>query len=377
MYKPTVATSRIGMWHRPFERNLQEVRQTLVALENLGVTDLFVETYFNGQLIMDSLHSLLNHHAFVGHYEVYGRNLLKAFVEEGKKKNIRVHAWVENFFVGRFDHVEDSFWHQHHPTWILKNRDGSSLQKNEVNYLFLDPAHPEVRAYTRKLYQEILAVEHLESLHLDYIRYPLMYDITPPNIFDDVGYTEGSLNEFSTLNHLEGSIIELLATPKVYQAWCTYRIGVIDSFVHEVYQLAKEKKVGLSAAVFGNPEHAIKHKMQDWNTWLQKGWLKLIIPMAYYKDSSRVFDEVKQMKSRLPKDVLMFAGIAPFMMHLSVDEHKAQYLSSLKAGADGVAMFASQHYLGHHDMKENVDYIKIVQMFEEVRKKENSHETLD
>lgn len=377
MHQMKVATSRVGMWHRPFERNLHEVKHTLEELDQLGVTDLFVETYFNGQLIMDSLHAQLNHHTFVGHYDTYEKNLLRAFVEEGKKKNIRIHAWVENFFVGRFDDINDSYWQQHHPEWILKNRDGSSLQKNEINYLFLDPANPEVRAYTRKLYQEILEVKDLGSLHLDYIRYPLMYDINPPMISDDVGYTVYSLHEFSKLNHLEGSVKDLIATPKIYLAWCQYRMGIIDTFVNEIYQLAKAKNVGLSAAVFGNPEHAIKHKMQDWNTWLQKGWLELILPMAYYKDASRVFDEVKQMKSRLPKGVLMFAGIAPFMMHLTEEEHKAQYLASLNAGADGVAMFASQHYLSHHDMRENVDYPKIIQMFEDLRKKENTHETLD
>ena len=97
-----VATSRLGMWHRPFEHDLNEVQQTLKELHNLGITDLFVESYFNGQLIMDSPYALLSKHDFVGTYAQYGNNLLDAFVQEGRQYGIHIHAWVENFFVGRF-----------------------------------------------------------------------------------------------------------------------------------------------------------------------------------------------------------------------------------------------------------------------------------
>lgn len=361
-----VATSRMGMWHRPFEHDLEEVRKTLSELHELGITDLFVETYFNGQLIMDSSVSLLPKHAFVGEYQRYGTNLLKAFVEEGKSLGMDIHAWVENFFVGRFEKVEDSFWYHHKPEWILKHRDGSYLQKNEVNYLFLDPAHPQVQAYTYQMYQDILSIQGLASLHLDYIRYPLVYDINPPHIHDDVGYTAYSLNQFSKMNPIFDSVIEAIAHPEIYPKWCQYKVGIIDGFVHAIYLLAKKMNVVLSAAVFGNPDHAIKHKMQDWNQWLQNGWLKLILPMAYYKDSSRVYDEVIEMKKRIPQDVSLMAGIAPFMLHLSVADHKDQIHASLSAGADGVAMFASQHYLSHNFMSNDINKQDITQMFKEI-----------
>ncbi|RJX25939.1 MAG: hypothetical protein C4537_03540 [Acholeplasma sp.] len=372
-----VATSRMGMWHRPFEHDINEVQQTLKELHDLGITDLFVETYFNGQLIMDSPHALLSKHAFVGTYAAYGSNLLDAFVQEGKRYGIHIHAWVENFFVGRFENVEDSMWYHHYPEWILKNRDGTWLQKNEVNYLFLDPANPKVTQYTYHLYQDILSVNGLESLHLDYIRYPLMYNITPPMIGDDVGYTDYGLNEFAKCYSIQGSLIDQIAKPEIYQKWCQFRIGIIDDFVEKIFALSQTKQIGLSAAVFGNPDHAMKHKMQDWNTWLQKGWLYLILPMAYYKDQIRVYDEVYQMKQRIPHGVLLMAGIAPFMMHLSDVEHKAQVRASLQAGADGVAMFASQHYLSHHQMEKNIDYKAIHQMFKDMYQEDNTHETLD
>lgn len=343
-------TPLLGMWHRPFEKNLEEVKMTCHNLFDMGITSLFVETYFNGQLIYPSEVCLLPMHPFVGDYGPYGNNLLQALIETGKQYGIEIHAWVENFFVGRFERIEDSMWFQHDPEWLLINRDGSYLQKNEVNYLFLDPANPDVRQYTLNLYQEMMTIKGLASLHLDYIRYPLVYNIKPPMIADDVGYTPSLMTSFQSHHPIEGSLHEALTQDHHYQAWCQHKMMVITRFVQEVYALTQQENLQLSIAIFGDPDHAKKHKMQAWDKWIDEGWINIIIPMAYYQQSQRVMDEVTRLKAIVNDRATVYAGIAPAFMGLDRDEHAHQLHACREANVQGIIMFATQNYLTHSFM---------------------------
>jgi len=356
---------QMGMWHRPFERNLDDVKQTLDELEDLGVNELFVETYFNGQLIYPSKVSLRPMHSFVGDYGPYRTNLLHAFIEEGKLRKINIHAWVENFFVGRYEHIEDSPWFHDHLEWILMNRDQSYLQKNEVNYLFLDPANPEVRVYTLAIYREMMDISGLSSLHLDYIRYPLVYQVTPPDISDDVGYTKIALEAFQTLENIDANLIQHITENDIYQKWCSYKINVINDFVREVHHLIEKSGVPISIAIFGDPNHARIHKMQDWYQWVREGLVDLIIPMAYYRSHQKVYEEVHRLYQLVSQYARVFAGIAPAYMGLDVSEHNQQIVSSINAEADGVVMFATQNYLKQHFMGVSEDHDDVCKMLKE------------
>ncbi|MFP4187752.1 MAG: hypothetical protein ACLFSU_06255, partial [Acholeplasmataceae bacterium] len=43
-----------GMWHRPYEKNLDEVIRTLDEMVDMGINMLYVETFWLGRLIYDS-----------------------------------------------------------------------------------------------------------------------------------------------------------------------------------------------------------------------------------------------------------------------------------------------------------------------------------
>ncbi|HAX03850.1 MAG: hypothetical protein A2Y45_07975 [Tenericutes bacterium GWC2_34_14] len=362
-----MSTLTYGVWHRPFERTIDEVKTTLKELKSLGISEIFIETYYNGQLIYPSKHGLLPMHPWVGTYGIYGSDLLDAFIMEGKKEGIKVHAWVENFFVGRYDHIEENYFYQHKKDWLLINRDGSILQKNEVNYIFLDPANKEVRDYVLSLYEEMIQMHPgLESLHLDYIRYPLVYDINPPYIKDDVGYTTCAIDRFKELYQIEGSIDERLTEHKMYQKWTTFKTEIINQFTASVYAITRIK-TKLSIAIFGDPDHARKHKMQDWMLWVEKGMIDLIIPMAYYKDDKRVFDEVIKLNTRVSNRAKVYAGIARAYMGLDTHMHYKQLIASRDAGASGVVMFATQNYLTHHFMGETQERSDIKTLFSKIK----------
>lgn len=335
-----------GMWHRPFETTLDEVHQTLETLAKMHVTDLFVETFFNGKLIFESSRSLLPKHDFIGHYGRYGTDLLLAFIETGKTYGLKIHAWVENFFVGQYTSISDIPNYETYEPYFLRNRDGSILQKNEINYVFIDPAHPKVQKYIISIYQEIASHEYLGSLHLDYIRYPLSYHQTRGDLIDDNGYTTFAIKQFSRLYNIDGDVLELILNDQnVLSMWKRYKISRIDRMIRKIKILIPE--IHISTAVFGNPEHALHLKMQNWKSWIDREWISFIVPMAYYKSQETIFQEITRMRS-LMIDVPIYAGLAPSFMGLSIQDELDSIHSALAAGSEGVVLFASQNYLDRH-----------------------------
>lgn len=345
-----------GMWHRPFESNLTQVRETLQSLSDMGINMLYVETFWMGRLIYDSQVPDTYQHFFTssGYRDDtvdYGTNLLKAFIEEGKTYGIEVHAWVENFFVGYGTSYTDSPILKVHPEWASYNYDGTIPQKREVNYLFMDPANPETRDYLKAIYGEIATTMDVASIHLDYIRYPVAQNVTNPlSSNQDTGYSAYAEREFKSIYGYTGDLRTLVITnPSAAADWQEYKTQVISDFVAGVYYTVKtlNPDVYLSTAIFGNINSALTTKMQDWASWIEDGYVELILPMAYYQSSITVRSEVTNLTNIVDKNAFSYAGIAPSFMGYNDHLNTTQIRASLDARAMGATFFASQNYLVH------------------------------
>ena len=345
-----------GMWHRPFETNLTQVRQTLQEMKDMSINMLYVETFWLGRLIYPSSVQGTFQHGFttLEGYGEYGTNLLKAFVEEGKAYGIEVHAWVENFFVGYGTSYQDSPILNANPSWALYNYDGSIVQRTEKNYLFMDPANPEVRRYLKDIYVEIVETMDVGSIHLDYIRYPVAKNTTSTSTTNnlDTGYSDFAEAEFKHLYGYEGDLRTLVVTN--YQAaidWKTYKKEVISDFVHGVYYEVKNANfdIGLSTAIFGNVESAINEKMQDWSSWAQEGLIEIITPMSYYQSSLTVGSETKRLTDLVGYNAFNYAGLAPTYMGYNEYLNTTQIQAGLSNNALGSVFFASQFYLRYRN----------------------------
>lgn len=345
-----------GMWHRPFETNLTQVRQTLQEMKDMSINMLYVETFWLGRLIYPSNVEGTFQHGFttLEGYGEYGTNLLQAFVEEGKTYGIEVHAWVENFFVGYGTSYQDSPILNANPSWALYNYDGSIPQRTEKNYLFMDPANPEVRRYLKDIYVEIVETMDVGSIHLDYIRYPVAKNTTSTSTTNnlDTGYSDFAEAEFKHLYGYEGDLRTLVVTN--YQAsidWKTYKKEVISDFVHGVYYEVKNANfdIGLSTAIFGNVESAINEKMQDWSSWAQEGLIEIITPMSYYQSSITVGSETKRLTDLVGYNAFNYAGLAPTYMGYNEYLNTTQIQAGLSNNALGSVFFASQFYLRYRN----------------------------
>lgn len=339
-----------GVWHRPnvtgVETNLEGICSVLDTFRKTGINLVFLETFYHGMTVYRT--NLIPYYtgfdAF--DYSPYP-DYLSAFVAEADKRGIEVHAWVEDFYVG----VDENYFTKYLPQWLMLTKDGAKRQSEGEDfggYLFLDPANPEVRQYLIQFYDELLTkFPQIAGLNLDYIRYPVSSQS------DDTGYTEVAMEGFASeqgiqfpenATHAEKAAL----VGAQYGAWVSYRANQVTTFVGQVREMvtAKHADVLLSTAVFPEQGKSFGDKKQDFNTWLARGYLDIITPMAYYDDISTLKSALEAMLPKL-SECYCYAGISPTYHNLPDEQVLAQMQTAIETGAEGFVFFGSQSILNN------------------------------
>src|SRR5262249_26010154 len=96
--------------------------------------------------------------------------------QEGHKAGLEVHAWMCTFFVwhkGRHPYSPQHIINQH-PEWLVQDKNGNRriTPGHDIEGAFLDPALPEVRAYTRDVFLDLVKHYAVDGIHFDYVRFP-------------------------------------------------------------------------------------------------------------------------------------------------------------------------------------------------------------
>lgn len=353
---PGVALAN-AIWHRPNvmgdETNLDGIKKTLDTFKKCGINIIYLETIYHGMAMYKS--NLIPYYSgFSGNnYEGYP-DYLSAFVAEANKREIEVHAWVEDFYIG----ITEGSLAKSHPDWLLVTKNGSTKQSEGNGYLFLDPANPKVHEFLINLYLEMLKKNpDIAGLNLDYIRYPVSTKT------DDTGYTEYAMQDF--LNNMKHEVPEGKTLreefDKVlknnYTQWTIYRAMKVTTFVKGVREMCDKNfdNMILSTAVFPNQSQSYETKKQDFTTWLKNQYIDVVTPMAYYDDLGTLEKYLKEMVNSVgDSNVYCYSGLSCIYHNLSADQVIKQIDKSIEL-SNGFVIFGSQKLLG------NESYIKLLE----------------
>ncbi len=322
-----------AVWHRPLEKDENEVEATVKRFADAGFNLFLIETNYGG--FANALKCVHDYLPARSDFDV-----IDAFIKIAHKYGIKVHAWYENYFVGH--NSAPCAILNAHPDWIAKYKNGNILVDAEDKFYFLNPAMPEVRDYLLNSCKTLLDNYDFDGLQLDYIRYPLIRDIDHAVGFD--GYTK---QVFLAESGVDLDKIQSIQQKEwiEFTEWCAKQVTL---YVEKVYLLVKEYKakgrnIQLSTAVIGNPLDAIYKKCQDWKTWIEQGWIDAIYPMAYYNDATEVEKEISHMVQSYG-NIPNISGISPLYNNLPNIEATKQVEACRKAGAKGVAFFAAASF---------------------------------
>jgi len=313
------------------------LKKRIQKLHQSGINIIYFETVNAGFPIYPS--KLVKRNPLVS-----GWDPLKVAIDEGHKQGMEVHAWVWAFAVGNRrhnalinqpeDYAGPILTEAGMMSEALRNHSGGLSVDSHQHEFWLSPASPKARDFLLNLYKEIVTNYDVDGLQLDYIRYP----------FQTAGNRMGF--EAAGREHFEQATSRSLEnmddyTMRVWTAWKTYQV---NSFVQQVSTTLKQIKpeLKLSAAVFPMRREArIAMIQQDWETWIDNGWIDTLSPMSYTSDPERLQDMFDYVQHSPHKHALVYPGIALFRLD---GGQLVQHLEAVRQkGGLGTTLFAGSH----------------------------------
>lgn len=215
-----------------------------------------------------------------------GWDPLQVAIDEGHKRGLHVHAWM-NVFPGwrgqKYPPASAKQLWTEHPDWFMVDKLGNKMipRDHDVTpsvgtwYSFINPAHPAVQEYVPKVFLEVVRKYDVDGIHYDYVRYP--------GEIDDFSYDPVSLKRFKE---------EVGGTPdEKPQEWIEWRGKQVTSIVRKIYQETTKLKphVVVGGSVIANFQRAKDRYFARSQEWLKEPILDLATPMNY--TSGKVFED--------------------------------------------------------------------------------------
>lgn len=360
------ASARVkGVWIRPFikadvserkdpVKGREYIRRDLERVKAAGLNTVYLEVFWDSYSLYPSRY--VPQRPLDLPYGVAGKDAagqtetwdpLAAYVDEGAKLGISVHAWLHVFhqWSTHLGPVNTSPIFKQYPEWAALDRNGSPNVVTEAEggsfKVFLSPSNPMVRKFLRQVVGELAEkYPKLGGIQWDYIRYPLQYAESP---FD---YNPLTLEAFKKETGLDAKSLSPKGTPKEWRIWQDWKSRRVTEVVKELGEVVKKARPNweISAAVFPAIEQNLREKQQDWKLWSEKGYIDALMPMLYSTNYGKVEAWAKEFKADVAPKTRVYPAlfIGHFYKAQSKEFNPAYLDLEQKFGFDGFGVFASQ-----------------------------------
>lgn len=255
-----------------------EIDEAVDFCDKVGITTIFVVTLNKGMTtypsaVMEKLTGVKIDPAFSG------RDPLKELIQAAHKKNIKVIAWFEFGFSTSYN-LNGGEIIKLRPNWASAGVDGKLVTKNGFDWM--NGFMPEVQNHLLALILEVVRNYRIDGIQGD-DRLPAM-----PS---EAGYDEYTVTRYKKEHN--GA-----APPQNTKdsAWVQWRADIMTGFQKRIYtevkKINKKTLVSMAPSIFpwGRDEY-----LQDWPTWVKKGYVDMIIPQLYryeLPDYKKILDDI-------------------------------------------------------------------------------------
>lgn len=197
-----------------------------------------------------------------------------------KEAGMEFHTWIPTMVQGENAKIDKGLY--------AHNRKGESTFDKPAYvdyYKFLCPNKEGTYDFLANLYGSVAAVEEVDGIHLDYIRFPDV--ILAEGLWDKYGlvmdqefpeydycYCDTCTSDFKEKSGID---IKTVEDPSQVQEWKQFRYDLITNMVNRLSKVVHKEGKVLNAAVFPGPSIAKKLVRQEWNKWD----LDAVYPMNY------------------------------------------------------------------------------------------------
>ena len=225
------------------------------------------------------------------------RDMLQEFIEIAHKRDLKVIPWFEFGFMA----PADSALAMRHPDWLTQKQDGSlTTAEGDHDRVWLNPFHPEVQSFILELVSEISTNYDIDGFQVDdHMGLPVAY-----------GYDEYTVNLYKQEHDGQAPPID----PQDAE-WTRWRADKITDVMGRVFKMLKTNRPQAVMSVSPNPHvFAYEFYLQDWDTWLKRGYVEELIIQLYRNDLGRFVWEMGQdaadfARTHVPTSVGILSGL--------------------------------------------------------------------
>ena len=256
-----------------------------------------------------------------------GRDPLRELIEVAHKRGIKVFAWFEFGFASSYNE-DGGLLVKLKPEWASLTSDGKLCTKNHFDWL--NALDPEVQDFVLSLILEVVNNYDVDGIQGD-DRLPAM-----PS---KGGYNPNVIEQYKAEHFGQ-------EPPEYYKdfEWVHWRAEKLNDFMKRLYKEVKAADprciVSMAPSVY---PWSIEEYLQDWPTWVNFGYVDMICPQVYRKDSASYLNTLKStIQYVLPeKRHLLYPGILIRVNgeQPSNDLFRFMIESNRKMGLDGEVHF--------------------------------------
>ncbi len=199
-----------------------------------------------------------------------GRDPLQEMIEEAHKRGIKVFAWFEFGFSSSYN-LNGGKIAELKPEWVSLTHEGKLCNKN--NFDWLNALNPEVQEFMTSLVLEVVEKYDVDGIQGD-DRLPAM-----PS---SGGYNPETIEWYKS-EHFGAEPSE---NYKDFE-WVNWRSEKLNMYLKELYFRVKEIdstcNVSMAPSVY---PWSKEEYLQDWPSWVNFGYVDMICPQVYRKDSA-------------------------------------------------------------------------------------------
>ncbi|MGD9897990.1 MAG: glycoside hydrolase family 10 protein [Calditrichaceae bacterium] len=320
-----------------------EIRSIISVSEKLNITDIYVQVRALGE------------NYYSPHQETNVPALFHSLIKDAKRKNIKVHAWLNILYIWTGNDEPDNKNHVFYKasSSILRSADYSeipkytSLKKEGIEGYFISPSDTINLNEVKMLIVDLINNYQVDGIHLDYFRYPdIKYSVSP------LSRTEFMLQNSIDPEKIYSDVTEF-TNQRGYKTFIyldeMYREFLRDSLSDMLIRIKNHihilnNKIELSVAVKPNLIQARHRYFQDWGMWLKKDLCDKVILMNYKTDYES-FKQNLSLAQTLQSDDKIIIGISTYNQNENAVKQRVKLVSNMDFA--GYALF-SYNYLSEN-----------------------------
>jgi uncharacterized lipoprotein YddW (UPF0748 family) len=225
------------------------------------------------------------------------RDMLRELLEIAHPLGLKVIPWFEFGFMV----PADSELARRHPQWLTQKADGSTVtMEGSHPRAWLNPFHPDVQRFLLYLVDELMYRYPVDGFQVDdHFGLPVAYGYDP----------------YTVRLYQQDHNGALPPTDAKDPEWTRWRADKITDFLRQVFQVSKMRRPNAVISVSPNPqEWAYENYLQDWQTWVGKGYVEELIIQLYRSDLGRFVwemnrDAAQAARQHIPTGIGILSGL--------------------------------------------------------------------